>query len=99
MIAVKPVSIQLGANYPNPFNPSTTIPLFLSSDSHVKITVYNVIGQRVDEIFSGELKSGTHRFMWDGRDQNGNEVPSGVYFYRAMAASGESVVHKMLLLK
>ena len=94
-----PSTFYLGQNYPNPFNPSTMIPLYMSGDAHVEITVFNVIGQEVARVFDGSLKAGNHSFLWDGRDEHGQELPSGVYFYRATTSAGASVVHKMVLLK
>ena len=61
--------------YPNPFNPSTSIELDLNKDSYVSINIYNVSGQLVDQLFSGNLNSSNHRFTWDA-----SFVSSGVYF-------------------
>ncbi len=94
-----PSTFYLGQNYPNPFNPSTVIPIYMSEDAHVEITIFNVIGQEVARIFDGDLKAGNHTFEWNGLDEHGEEAPSGVYFYRATTSVGATVVHKMVLLK
>lgn len=72
----------LEQNFPNPFNPSTTIEYHLPSQSPVDMAVYNLLGQRVRRlVFSSQL-AGVHRAVWDGTDQAGRPVASGVYFYR-----------------
>lgn len=93
-----PKDFVLFQNYPNPFNPSTTIPFSLPLRSHVVITIYNVVGQRVTTLIDGVKPAGSYRVNWDGRDQHGQTVASGVYLYELQA--GEDVdTRKMLLLK
>ena len=85
-------------NYPNPFNPSTSISFGLSAATQVKIVIYNMLGQKVTGLVDELMPAGTHRIIWNGTDQFGKPVPSGVYFYRIEAGSlNES--RKMLLLK
>jgi len=85
-------------NYPNPFNPSTTIPFSLPLRSHVVVTVYNIAGQRVTRLVDEVKPAGSYHVDWDGRDQHGQTVASGVYLYELQA--GECVdARKMLLLK
>ena len=78
-----PSAFVLGANYPNPFNPATTIPLVLPADAEeVALTIYNVLGQPVRRVWAGSLAAGAHRLAWDGRDILGQPVAAGVYWYR-----------------
>ena len=98
---VPPVrSVRLEQNHPNPFNPATTIGFDLPSGrSHrVSLSIYDVTGARVRTLVDGELPGGRHHATWDGRNQSGSPVGSGVYFYR-LAASGRSETRKMVLLK
>jgi len=69
-------------NYPNPFNPSTTISFTAEDTENAELTIYNIKGQKVKQLLSDQLSSGEHSVVWDGRDDNGNEVGTGVYFYK-----------------
>ena len=93
-----PTSFALEQNYPNPFNPTTEIPLALPVDSYVELSVYNVLGQTVITLVSGEMPAGHHLISWDGTDADGGSVASGVYFYRISADSFKAT-KKMMLLK
>jgi len=88
----------LKANYPNPFNPSTTISFDLARDGAVSIDIYNIKGQKVKEVASGRYSAGSHRVVWNGDDATGRAVGSGIYFYR-MTTEGYTSVKKMLLMK
>ncbi len=92
-------SYKLGNNYPNPFNLTTIIPLTLDKQSNVELEIFNIIGQKVKTIYSGALDSGRHFFRWDGTDNNGRIVSSGIYFYRLDAPQYPSLIKKMILLK
>ncbi len=72
----------LGNNYPNPFNPTTTILFSLAAESRVDLSIYNVNGQRVRTLTNGIKHCGVHRIEWDGTDDEGRHVASGVYFYQ-----------------
>jgi len=88
-------------NFPNPFNPSTSIKYQVSGISEfVRIEVYNIRGQRVRTLLDGsrEFGIGEHSVVWDGRDDSGGLVSSGVYFYRMRAGDYVSV-RRMVLLK
>ncbi len=88
----------LRQNYPNPFNPITTIEYNLPVKANVTIDVYNLLGQRVKRLFDSEKSYGPHSITWDGTDQKGRTVGTGIYFYQIKA--GEYVESKkMLLLK
>jgi hypothetical protein len=76
-------------NFPNPFNPSTTIGYSLPIDANVKLAIYDVLGREIQVLQSGVQAAGTHRVIWDGRDSDNEHVPSGVYLYRLTAGSFE----------
>jgi len=97
-MSVVPLVTALKNNYPNPFNPTTTIAFDLARDGMVSIEVFNIKGQKVRTLTSEEYKVGSHRVMWNGDDSAGHSVGSGVYFYR-MTTGGYSKTQKMLLLK
>jgi hypothetical protein len=95
--AYRPTSYSLEQNYPNPFNAGTVIPFDLSKSGDWTLQVYNVAGQTVRS-FSGYGEVGRQQVGWDGRDDNGTSVASGVYFYRV--SSGDFVAtRKMTLMK
>jgi len=85
-------------NFPNPFNPTTTISFDLASESNVNITVYNVKGQKVKQLMNEQLLVGQHSIEWSGKDTNNKSVSSGIYFYKISAGKSTSM-KKMLLLK
>lgn len=86
------------SNYPNPFNPSTVIEFSLEQSSRVEVAVYNLMGQHVRSLWSGELSEGRHTIPWDGTDGNGQRVASGVYFYR-ITSGQKQITKKMVVLK
>jgi len=88
----------LAQNYPNPFNPSTNISFTLGTAGHVRLEVFNTLGQRVRVLTNGQLQAGAHEVAWDARSDDGQRVPSGAYLYRIQ--SGDFVESKtMTLLK
>lgn len=91
-------AFSLGRNFPNPFNPVTRIDFTIPRDCHVTLEVYNVLGQTVKMLVDDNLSSGYRSVIWDGTDDSGSPVPSGVYFYR-MTADEFSKVRKMLLIR
>ncbi|RKX24200.1 MAG: hypothetical protein DRP45_08750 [Candidatus Zixiibacteriota bacterium] len=93
-----PISYSLDQNYPNPFNPTTTISFSLPNTGTAKIEVFNVLGRLIATPFDGEASSGENQVVWNGRDQNGSAVASGVYFYR-LSADNYTETRKMMLLK
>ena len=96
--AVQPLAFSLGANYPNPFNPATTIPLSVPADAEdVELAVYNVLGQPVRQVWTGSLAAGEHRLAWDGRNEQGQSVAAGVYLYRLQMGE-QTHVRKMVKL-
>ena len=95
-----PDSYSMNQAYPNPFNPATTIEFTVppGADGLVKIEVYNAAGQRVAKLVEETLSAGAYKTVWEGRDQSGQAVSSGTYFYR-MEAGDFSATHSMTLLK
>jgi flagellar hook assembly protein FlgD len=91
-------SFVLGQNHPNPFNPSTSISFQLPSPSHAVISIFDVRGSLVRTLVDETMSAGPHQVEWNGRDDGGNIVGSGVYFYR-LAAGGHSQAKKMVILK
>jgi hypothetical protein len=85
-------------NFPNPFNPQTQIIYILHTDVHVMLDVFNVAGQRVATLVSEHQRSGRKAVHWDGRNWKGNELPSGVYFYRLQTGS-RAQTRKMILIR
>jgi len=93
-----PQVFTLTQNTPNPFNPSTVIGFRLASDMPVHLAVYSASGQKVRELVSGQMSAGRHSVVWDGRDDAGQTVSSGVYLYR-LEAGGKGEAKRMLLLR
>ena len=95
---VVPHDFRLEQNYPNPFNPSTTIAFAVPARGDVKLTVYNLAGQKTLRLVDEVLKAGRHTVSWDGRDAHGRELASGVYIYR-LKTGDRSATRKLLMLK
>jgi len=93
-----PTATALRANYPNPFNPTTTIAFDMARSGHVSIEVYNIKGQKVKTLVNTGYDAGRHSVVWHGDDASGRNVGSGVYFYR-MTTDGYTSVQKMLMMK
>ena len=98
-----PHQTQLLANYPNPFNPETWIPYHLANPSNVQITIYDARGSVVRQLDLGHQREGYYTSRnraayWDGRNDFGERVASGVYFYH-LRADNMSLLRKMLILK
>lgn len=85
-------------NYPNPFNPSTRIEFAMPLAGPVTLTIYNITGQQVRVLMSGDAAAGVHTVVWDARDDSGSPVPSGLYLYRLITAGGVEV-QKMQLVR
>jgi hypothetical protein len=96
--AEMPGDFELKGNYPNPFNPSTKIVFRLQSNEVVKITIYDILGNKVKDLFNEALQKGEHEISWDGNDNNMNSLPSGVYIYQ-VRSSIKDLFGKMVLQK
>jgi hypothetical protein len=94
----EPSSFSLSQNYPNPFNPETYIDFTLPSELEVSLKIHNIQGQVVANLVQGRKGAGIHTVRWDGRNDSGEKVSSGVYFYR-FTAGETTFVKKMVLLK
>jgi hypothetical protein len=95
---VRPSAYALSPNFPNPFNPETSLRLYLPQSGQVWLDVFDAAGQRVRSLVSGQRAAGVHVAVWDGRDQRGRDVASGTYFAR-LRAGGVVQVSKMILLR
>ena len=99
---VSQICFNLICNYPNPFNPATTIKFALREDSDVSIKIYNIKGAVVRTLVDGEMNAAYHEVIWDGKDNTGKQVGSGLYLYK-MVSEGNSgkytSTRKMILLK
>jgi hypothetical protein len=95
---VVPAVSCLTGNYPNPFNPETTITYNLAKDGPVEISVYNSKGQKVCTLVDAHITTGKHSVVWHGQDASGKTVASGIYFYR-MKTDTTQDIHKMILMK
>ncbi|MCB5268856.1 MAG: C25 family cysteine peptidase [Candidatus Cloacimonadaceae bacterium] len=91
-------ALVLSPNYPNPFNPETNISFNLPISSPARLEIFNLKGQRVRKLVDSELPAGTSIVTWNGKDDNGREVSSGVYFYR-LSTDDKVISRKMMLMK
>jgi hypothetical protein len=93
-----PLENYLYQNYPNPFNGQSVIKFNLRKSGEVSLEVYNILGKKVRNLINKEMPNGFHSVTWDGRNDKGERVSSGVYFYK-LKASGFSLSRKMLFLQ
>ena len=92
-----PDGFALGQNYPNPFNPSTIIPYQLPVAAHMRLELFNVLGQRVTTLVDGERPAGFHTAVWDATNAEGQAVGAGLYIYR-LSGGGATLTRKMMLI-
>ncbi len=88
----------LDQNFPNPFNPITLIPYALPSESHVKVEIYNLLGRKIRTVVDARQEAGEHSALWDGLNESGTPMGSGVYFYK-LTAGKTTLTKKMTLLR
>jgi hypothetical protein len=93
-----PTAYALEQNYPNPFNPETTIKYQLPASSHVRLSIYTALGQEIRLLVNYSQPAAFHQVVWDGRDNAGNPMPSGVYFYR-LETEKFTAMKKMVMMK
>jgi hypothetical protein len=103
-LGVSPSEFLLSQNFPNPFNPSTSISYALPEPAEIELKIFTILGQDVAILESGIKNSGKHQVFWDGKDQTGREVSAGIYFYRLTAVpvnNGDTVIQtkKMVMNK
>ena len=96
--AEDPVAFSLKQNYPNPFNPTTTIEFSTESNDYVELVIYDILGKHIKTLVSGYLLNGEHKVNWDGTDNNGNTVTSGIYIYQ-LSSSQNIISKKMTLIR
>lgn len=97
-IEIPPIDLMLYQNHPNPFNPATTIRYYLPQASRVNLQIYDISGRRVIDLVDKIQSKGFHTADWDGFDEHGNSVASGVYFYK-LKVGKKTISRKMVLLK
>ncbi|MDP8200630.1 MAG: FlgD immunoglobulin-like domain containing protein [Candidatus Tenebribacter burtonii] len=85
--------------YPNPFNPTTKISFSIPDDSKVKLTIYNIKGQKIKSLLNDQMTAGEHSIVWNGEDDSGTKVSSGVYLYKLHVNGKTELVKRCLLLK
>lgn len=95
---ILPSSISLNQNYPNPFNPSTQLSFSIPTKGQVDLAVYDLLGRKVNSVISAVMEPGAHEAEWNGKDQSGNDVASGIYLYR-LQFEGTNLVKMMTLLR
>ena len=93
-----PERFELSQNYPNPFNRGTTIRFALPASGKVELAIYDLAGQRVMTLVKEERSAGRYALLWEGRDDHGRELASGVYLYRLRTGDGKQVETRKLLL-
>ena len=97
---VIPETFGLFKNYPNPFNPNTDISFALPEATRGELVIYNMKGQKIKTLFADEIeKEKLYNFTWDGTDENGLAVTSGIYFYQLTTTDSYSEMQKMVILK
>jgi len=94
-----PIASSKLSNYPNPFNPETTIDFSIQNDSNVELVIFNIKGQKVKQLVSDQQTAGQHSITWNGNDENNKSVSSGIYFYKLNVNGKTKAVKKCLLLK
>ena len=87
------------SNYPNPFNPTTTIQFSLQKDSKIELSIYNIKGQKIKTLTHNDFTKGSHSIVWNGDDESNKPVSSGVYYYQLQVSNEIIVTEKCLLLK
>jgi len=87
------------SNYPNPFNPTTTISYNLTTESNIELSIYNIKGQKIKQLVKDQLSAGKHTVNWNGTDQKNQPVSSGIYLYKLNADGRYTTTKKMILLK
>jgi len=97
-ISVIPTIFALHQNYPNPFNPVTEIQFDVPVESQVTLTIYNIMGQEVTTLTNSTLQAGFHSVRWDGTNGQGEQISTGVYFYR-LTSSAFTSTKKMIMVK
>ena len=93
-----PETFSISDNYPNPFNPSTIISYNLPKDSHVNISIFDVLGRKVKTLTNQHMKAGKNKVQWNGENDHGKLLAAGVYIYKILSG-GYNQSKKMILVK
>jgi len=96
---VKPSGYLLSQNFPNPFNSWTETPFALHEDTPVQLAIYNSSGQMVRMLVKGYRQAGSHKVVWDGKDESGRDVASGIYLCRLMVRGRTAGAIRMTLVR
>ena len=95
---ISQIPIKFLKNYPNPFNPTTTISFEIAEKGKTEIEIFNVKGQKVKTLLNENLEAGNHSIVWNGKNDEEQHVSSGMYFYK-ISVNGNQKTNKMLMLK
>jgi flagellar hook assembly protein FlgD len=87
------------SNFPNPFNPSTTIEFLIQTNSYIELSIYNIKGQKIKTIAQNVFEKGYHSIIWNGDNESNKPVSSGIYYYKLNVNGKTDAVKKCLLLK
>lgn len=96
---LRPQSFELLQNFPNPFNPVTSISVQIPKDSRIRLEVYSILGQRIKTLVDAAMGAGTYTYLWDGTDESGRSVATGVYLYRLIGDGNVIQSKKMMFIK
>ena len=94
-----PCNFYLLQNYPNPFNSSTNIPLYIPNQSKISLNIFDISGRLIKTLIKGKISFGNYLIEWDGHDQLGRSMPSGIYFYKLNIDDTNIISRKMILIK
>ena len=90
--------LRLDPNYPNPFNPTTTIQYELQTEQHIRLTIYDALGRRIARLVDEVVPAGVQRSLWNGKSDGGGDVTSGVYFVR-LETPHSKATRKLVLIR
>ena len=94
-----PLNVKLGTNYPNPFNPSTTIEFEVKQSGRVRLEIHNALGRSIKTLVDESFSPGNHSIVWNGSDEQGRRQASGSYFYTVSINGHQTQTHRMVLLR
>ncbi|MFH1010787.1 MAG: FlgD immunoglobulin-like domain containing protein [bacterium] len=98
-VQIVPLAFELQSPYPNPFNPETVIPYSVNALTDMELAVYNALGQKVRTLVQGRTAPGSYSVIWNGVDDAGNSVGTGVYYCRLLSPQGNSPAQRLVLLR
>jgi len=96
---IVPTEFILGKNFPNPFNPSTSIPVTIPEAADISLKVYDILGKEIRTLYEGAAEPGRHYYRWDGTSYDGRAVSAGIYLYKLSIVNGPAQLGKMVLVK